>query len=566
MTSSTTMTDLSTLALFENCEPADLERVREAVTATNKVAEGSVICSEGDSARTWWIVVEGMADVTVKGLYTATIGPGETIGELALLDNEPRNATVTATTEMILHEVNGDGFLDALSKSPHLSLALLRQLAVRLRHANDRQTGPARTVAPATPTPAPAAGLDASATPTRPVFDPFAPGYFANPYAQYAALRETDPVHYSTGSGAYFITRFEDVHRLTRNRELMVSIDFALPTPAIEMERARLTELHSPPTILQRDGDDHNRLRRLVTKVFTPRAIASWRDRADFIVEGLLADASERESIDVITDYALVLPAQVISEMLGMPHDDIPSLRRWSNALSKTLDPVISAEEQEAATKAGRAMGTYFKEVIDEKRRNPADDILTALVNAKDNDGALNTGELIVQVLTLYIAGHETTLNLIGNSVTHLFNAPDQLDLLRTDPGVDANAIEELLRFDSPVQFTRRIAADALEVGGVTIPAGSVVFLGLAAANHDPAKWGPTADAIDLSRVGANEHQSFGGGAHYCLGAALARLESQIAIPRLLRRFPRMTPAYDQPAWGPRMTLRGVERLPVTLR
>ncbi len=156
-------------------------------------------------------------------------------------------------------------------------------------------------------------------------------------------------------------------------------------------------------------------------------------------------------------------------------------------------------------------------------------------------------------------------MNLIGNGLTHLFEFPDQLDRLRTDPSLDANAIEELLRFDSPVQFARRIAKEPLEIEGVTIPAGSVISLSLAAANRDPRKWGPTADTVDLTRAGANEHVSFGGGSHYCLGAALARLEGQVALPQLVRRFPHISPAYDEPAWGQRMVLRGVDRLPVTL-
>jgi cytochrome P450 len=268
----------------------------------------------------------------------------------------------------------------------------------------------------------------------------------------------------------------------------------------------------------------------------------------------------------VMDDYALLLPAQIISEMLGMPHDDIPSLRRWSHAITKSLDPLLTPEEGEAVVSASREMIAYLEAIILDKRAHPADDILTALIEANEGGDTLSDHELLSQVLLLYIAGHETTLNLVGNGLTHLFEFPDQLDLLRTDPSLDANAIEEMLRFDSPVQFTRRIAADDLTVGDDVIPGGSVVLLGLGAANRDPDKWGPTADRVDLAREGANTHVSFGGGPHHCLGAALARLEAQIALPRLVRRFPRMSAAYDEPAWSARMVLRGVEHLPVTLR
>jgi cytochrome P450 len=556
----TTVQELSTLELFGGCEPAELERVARALAGTREIGEGVVLCREGETADRWWIVVEGMADVTVRGLYVATIGPGETIGELALLDGEPRNATVTATTDMILEEVEGDGFVEALVETPRLALALLRELAVRLRRANDLSAGPPIVVEAAVPTPAPVV-----AGPIE--YNPFAPGYFANPYVQYAALREHEPVYLEPASGAYLLTRYDDIHRVTRDRALTVEIAFATPTPAIEAEKALIRESGGRPDMmmLRRDGDDHTRLRRLVAKVFTPRAIAAWRERAESVVDRLLIEAAARGEIDVIADYALVLPAQIISEMLGMPHADIPQLRAWSHAMTKTLDPINTPEEEAASADASRSMSAYVENVIADKRAHPADDILTALIEAEETGDRLSSDELLAQVILLYIAGHETTLNLIGNGLTHLFEFPDQLDRLRTDSSLDANAIEELLRFDSPVQFARRIAAESLEIDGVTVPAGSVMLLALAAANRDPRKWGSDADLIDLARVGANEHVSFGGGAHFCLGAALARLEGQIALPSLIRRFPHITPAYDEPAWGARMVLRGVERLPVTL-
>ena len=399
-------------------------------------------------------------------------------------------------------------------------------------------------------------------------FNPYEPGYFANPYAQYAALRETDPVHLAASTGSYVITRYDDVHRLNRDRSMIVSIDYAASTASIDAERERLNANNgiAKLSMLRRDGDDHTRLRRLVTRVFTPRAIGQWRERAETLVDSLLADAAQKEQFDVISDYALKLPAQIISEMLGMPHDDIGKLRAWSNAIAKTLDPLNTPEESAASVAAAGAMADYLTRVIDDKRKNPANDILSDLIQAEESGDKLTFDELRIQVLLLYIAGHETTLNLIGNGLTNLFRFPGELDRLRTDPSLDANAIEELLRFDSPVQFTRRITAEPVEVGGTTIPTGTVVTLGLAAGNRDPEKWGPTADQVDLSRKGANEHLSFGAGAHYCLGATLARLEAQIALPRLVRAFPRMTPAYDTPAWGKRIVLRGVERLPVNVK
>jgi cytochrome P450 len=252
--------------------------------------------------------------------------------------------------------------------------------------------------------------------------------------------------------------------------------------------------------------------------------------------------------------------------MLGMPSRDVGQLREWSHLLTRGLDPSITAEEDDAAAAAGQAMFDYVGQVVADKRRAPGDDILTALIQAEEAGDRLTTEEIQAQVLTLYLAGHETTANLIGNGLTHLFRFPDQMEILRADPGLDANAVEEVLRYDSPAQFTRRVNPEPLEVGGVTIPAASLVTLALGSANRDPRKWGPTADVLDVARPGANEHVSFGGGSHFCLGNALARLETQVALPKLVRRFPRMAPVSTEPAWLHRITLRGVETLPVVLR
>ncbi|MGH2684314.1 MAG: cytochrome P450, partial [Actinomycetota bacterium] len=208
----------------------------------------------------------------------------------------------------------------------------------------------------------------------------------------------------------------------------------------------------------------------------------------------------------------------------------------------------------------------YLQQVIVDKRAHRGDDVLTALLAAEEAGDVLSDNEILAQVLLLYTAGHETTPNLIGNGVTHLFRFPEQLARLRAEPGLDANAVEEVLRFESPAPLTRRVSLESVDIDGVTIPAGSHITVSLAAANRDPRKWGPSADVLDVARPGANEHVSFGGGPHFCLGASLARLEGRIALPSLLRRFPHMAPAYDEPSWIPRVALRGVETLPVTLR
>ncbi|MCA1845275.1 MAG: cytochrome P450 [Actinobacteria bacterium] len=558
----TTAVELSGLEVFEGCTDDDLAVLARAVTGVRRIREGEVICAEDEVADRWWIVLEGQADATWRGLYLGTILAGETIGELALLDGEPRTATVRAMTDMVLQELEGEGFVAALLQAPSVAVALLRQFATRLRATDRLPAVPARQPQPAVPSAPAAVSL------THPgVFDPGAEGFFEDPYAHVGLLREQAPVHWSEAITSWVVTRYEDVHRLSRDRSLLGSVGTQDPAATLagrSSEVARRRRLDK--TMTRRDGEDHTRLRRLVSKVFTPRAVSSWKDRTDRVADELLGDAADKTTIDVMTDFALPLPVRIISEMLGMPPGDHGQLRDWSRIITRALDPALTPEEDEAATVAGRAMWDYVAQVVAEKRKIPGDDILTALIQAEEAGDRLESEEIQAQVMLLYVAGHETTANLIGNGLTNLFRFPDQMDLLRTDSGLDANAVEEMLRYDSPAQFTRRVNREPLEVGGVTIPAGSLITLALGSANRDPRKWGPTADVIDVARPGANEHVSFGGGSHFCLGNALARLEAQAALPKLVRRFPRMQPAYTEPAWMHRMTLRGVENLPVVLR
>ena len=555
----TDTSELSALALFEGCAPSDLERVAAAVTGERRVAAGEALCTEGDKADRWWVVVDGTADVTVAGLYVGTIGPGESVGELALLDGEPRGATVTASTDMVLREVRGDEFLDALLASPRLSLALLRQVSGRLRAANEQRPAPP-SAAPATVVRTPAATAAPSAPPaTTTALDPAAPGYYEDPYPQLAALRATSPVHWSALFDAYAVLRYEDVLRLSRDKSLTGSI-----TTIPEVVAAAL-DLDAPVRVpdkmmIRRDGADHTRLRRLVTKVFTPRAIERWRATSEGIVEEHLAAAAERGEIDVIAEFALPLPAQVISLMLGIPRQDIPLLRGWSQVLVRNLEPTVTEAERPDIEQAARAMIEYLADLVTDKRSHPGSDILTDLILAEESGDCLDDQEIQAQLLLLYIAGHETTVNLIGNGLVALLANREQLDRLRTSPDLDANAVEEVLRYDSPAQFTRRLTHQDVVVAGETIPEGSTVLLGLSSANRDPERFGPDAASFDVARSGANGHVSFGGGPHFCLGAALARLEGQIALPRLVRRFPALE-LTAEPTWSRRCVLRGLQTL-----
>jgi cytochrome P450 len=555
------LTELSKLGLFQACTPEDLKGVADAVTGPRRLVDGELICSEGDNADRWWVVVQGTADVTVGGLYAGTIGPGETVGELALLDGEPRGATVTATTDMVLYEVDGEGFLSALLASPHLSVALLGELAVRIRRANQR---PSR---PATPPDLTATVAAAPGTAQPMPFDPRAPGYVTDPYLQLNALLDGPVIVWSDAIRSSVVSRYHLVRYLTRHPSLRGSL---ATTPVMLEEAGRPAgstwAVEADKMMMCRDGAGQARLRQLVADAFTPRAVWRWRDKTESAVEAMLDSAAERGYMDVMAEFALPLPALIVSEMLGVPEGAVPQMAQWSRALNKSMDPLKSWDDDAAAVAAASAMSAYLADVIAHRRAYPGQDLLTGLIHAADAGEGLAADEVVAQAMQMYVAGPEMTSNLIGTGLTHLFRFPDQLDRLRADPTVDANAVEELLRFDSPAPFTFRVSQDTVDLGGMAIPAGTHLSLSLAAANRDPRKWGATANTLDLARSGANEHVSFGGGPHYCLGSALARMIGHIALPSLVRRFPRIAPAYPEPAWIRSMVFRGVETLPVTLR
>jgi len=247
-----------------------------------------------------------------------------------------------------------------------------------------------------------------------------------------------------------------------------------------------------------------------------------------------------------------------------MPAGDLPKLRGWSHAMAKTLDAVNTEDEYQGSVDSAMAMDEYLRHIYDLKEAEPADDIFSALITAEHEGDRLTKDEVMANVRLLYVAGHETTTNLIGNGLVELFRHPDQLDLLRSTEEHDGNLVEEVLRFNPSVQMTRRIPLHDIDVAGTVIAAGSVVLLSATAANRDPRKWGPTADEFDITRPDAKDQVAFGGGPHFCLGAALARLEGQIAIPRIVRRFPDLAPVDDTPEFEPRVVLRGVTRLDVT--
>jgi cytochrome P450 len=403
------------------------------------------------------------------------------------------------------------------------------------------------------------------------MLNPFEPGFFDNPYAQYAQVREQDPVHMSP-LGVLVLFRYDDVYRVLRDPGMSVELRNATPLNVTMdadiqamFEERRAGGTH---TMLNLDPPDHHRLRRLVSKVFTPRTVEELNPRVHELVNEHLDAVAARGTgeMDLIADLAFPLPFIVISEMLGIPEGrDRNQLREWSGAVVKTFDPILTREEQLAAFDAIDNIIEYVNEAIDYKRTHPGDDLLTALIAAEDEGDRLSAEELVEQVMLLYVAGHETTVNLIGNGTLALLRDRAQLELLQGDPSLDTNLPDELLRFDGPVQMSRRVTLKPTKFGDRTVEAGTVLMTCLGSANRDAQRWGDTADQLDLRRADANQHMAFGGGVHSCLGAHLARLEARVAIGSLVRRFPQLALATDQPEWNGRIVLRGLNALPLTI-
>ena len=394
-------------------------------------------------------------------------------------------------------------------------------------------------------------------------FNPLEPGYIENPWPHLAEVRAADPVHHLL-TGQWGLFRYDDVFTVLRDPEL--SVDDANADLTM-LDRSRLLEeldeLEPSRSILGIDPPDHTRLRRLVSKAFTPRTIQALRPRIQEMVDTMLDQMAADGHADVVDRLAFPLPFDVIAEMLGMPESDKESIKIWSGDLVKTLDPVLTDDEILAARSSAEKMNALIDEVIEWKTANPADDLLTAMIDAEDGGDRMSKKELRDQVQLLFVAGHETTVNLIGTGLYELLKHPDQLAIIR-DEGMPASAIDELLRWVSPVQISRRIATADLAVRGKQIPKGTFVLTSLAAANHDPEFWGDTAETLDLHRANAGQHVSFGSGVHYCLGASLAKLEAEVAIGSFVRRFGQVD-IVGAPVWNGRINLRGLESLIVDL-
>jgi pimeloyl-[acyl-carrier protein] synthase len=399
------------------------------------------------------------------------------------------------------------------------------------------------------------------------VFYPLDRRFLEDPYPQYRRLRERDPFHKSMLTGGWVLSRHRDISAVLRDPRCFVD-NRKLPNwtrMRDEMVRSgAITEEEAESRMmLTSDPPDHTRLRSLVNRAFTPRAVESLRPRMEEIVEQQLGHAAAAGRMDVIADLASPLPVMVISEMLGIPTADREQFTRWSHEVAHGVGNV-TMDEQRIATRGGRELRAYLATIVDERRREPREDLLSALVAAEQDGDKLTMDEVYSMAVLLLVAGNETTTNLIGNGLIALLRHPEQVHALRDHPSLIGSAIEELLRYDSPVQMTVRFTLEDVDLGeGQVLKAGKQTFLLLGAANRDPEAF-ERPDDLDITRQ-ENRHLSFSNGIHYCLGAPLARMEGQIALSALVSRFPDMRLSTDRLEWSNNIVLRGVRSLPIVL-
>jgi len=395
----------------------------------------------------------------------------------------------------------------------------------------------------------------------------FSPAGRENPYPLYAVLREAAPV-VKTPFGAHVITRYDTVDRVLRSQAFRTPRGYRDANdpagPPLFDPNGKLS-LHRRHWLLFTSGDQHTRLRKLIMHVFTPRAIRAITPRIDALVDELLTPILARGSFEVIGDLAYPLPATVICELLGIPAADRDRNRQWTHSLAPTVDPITATPQTIAVAETTmNEWDAYIRELIAEKRKNPGDALLDAMLAAEVDGQRLTDDEIAANTVFLFLAGHETTTNLIGNGLLALLRHPAQLEKLRAEPAMIDNAIEELLRYDSPVQFGPRVPLEPVEIEGVTLPPEMPLTVMLGSGNRDPRRY-ERPDELDLARPDPKP-LSFGGGPHYCVGAALARADAKAALGALVSRSKNLELATEKPTYRPILTLRGLTELQVKVR
>jgi len=396
-------------------------------------------------------------------------------------------------------------------------------------------------------------------------FNPFLSGHRRDPHATWRAMRETEPVYRSPMLGTWLCTRYDDVLHVLRDKNFTTDrsgVPVMKLVSRLSRGDPRLSAMIER-NLLTIDGPDHRRLRGLVSKAFTPRRVERLRPFLQGIVDDLLDGAAKAGEMEVVQDLAHPLSVLAIAELLGVPSNDRQLFRAWSADLVQLLDPLQGRGGAALLRRATHQIFDYFKPLLAERRASPRDDLISAMIAAEEDGQRLDELDLLTLSSLLLVAGSETTTNLIANAVIALLRFPDERRRLRDDPALIGSAVDEFLRYESPVQLTDRAVVADCEIGGKRIRSGQLVAAVLGAANRDPERF-PEPDRLDIGRPD-NRHLAFGQGNHFCLGAQLAKLETEVAIGALFERFPQLTGDTEPPGWRRSMIIRGPVALPLRL-
>lgn len=400
-----------------------------------------------------------------------------------------------------------------------------------------------------------------------PLYSPLDPTFHADPYPTYARLRAEDPVH-ETAAGAFVVSRYDDCVSILTDERASSDPSYSDAVRIAREGGSRRTDeaLGRTPPFLLKDPPDHTRLRGLVSKAFTPRVVEGHRPRIQALVDKLLDGVAETGGAELIAEVAYPLPVIVICELLGVPPEDHATFKQWSGDLARAQDPesILPPEAIEARKNAGNSFAQYFRDLVATRRKQPGDDLLSALIAVEEAGDTLTEDELVSNCIFLLAAGHETTVNLIGNGTLALIQHPEQVQRLRAEGSLVRSAIEEMLRYDAPVQVAGRIAREDIEVGERVIPGGRQIAVLLASANRDAERFAEP-DRLDITRRD-NHHLSFGNGIHYCLGAPLARVEGEVYFQALVERFARISLATETLDYKPNIVNRGLQALHIKVR
>ena len=394
-------------------------------------------------------------------------------------------------------------------------------------------------------------------------YDLFSPAHFAEPYETFALMRQNDPLYRHEQTGLWFASRYTDVHAVLRDRRFSAArVDGFMPPGGDE--KTQVVRRFFTDWMVFQDPPEHTRLRKLISHAFAPRNIAALEPYIQLVVDDSLDRVKDQEQIDIIGDLALPVPALVIAHMLGVAPDRVEDFKQWTSDLL-LLQSMVGDQDENLATvyAAVRNLDDYFHDLIAERRITPTGDLLSLLVQAREDGSVLSEHELVANCAQLLMAGHETTTNLIGNATIALLRNPGELARLRADPGLASAAVEEFMRYDGTAAGIARQALEDVELSGGIVPAGGMVMGIALSANRDPAVFADP-DRLNVGR-GDSRHLGFAGGPHACIGAALARLQIRIAMTSLLARYPRIELASDELSYINGWMVRGVTSLPVTV-